>query len=145
MTVAETFAAPTTGSLLSPSLADNIASSSTDLPTSASIEGTRTVRPFVTTNCLPPVLITAYDICLSPQTRKFAIEKSIIIGISAVNGKPSRAQFLGPGSVLVFCRFAGVLSQKVFHETRRDFASAKLGIVHDFQMKRDSCFDPLNH
>ena len=66
----------------------NIASSSIDLPASASIEGIRIVLPFSTTNCLPPVLITAYAISLSSQTSPLAIEKSIIIGISPRNGKP---------------------------------------------------------
>src|SRR6267378_4803813 len=39
------------------------ASSSIELPASAVSEGTRRVWPFSTTNCFPPALITACDIC----------------------------------------------------------------------------------
>src|SRR6185503_13347862 len=56
-TVAEIFPAD----LPSPSELNN-ASSSIELPASAASEGTRTVCPSSTTNCLPPDLIIACDI-----------------------------------------------------------------------------------
>ena len=56
------------------------------------------VLPFSTTNCLPPVLITAYAISLSSQTVRTAIEKSIIIGISLANG--NRPHLIRPKPLL---------------------------------------------
>jgi hypothetical protein len=56
----------------------------------ASIEGIRMVLPFSTTNCLPPVLITAYAISLSSQTVRASIEKSIIIGILLAKRQPAK-------------------------------------------------------
>src|SRR6266540_4211714 len=106
-TVAETLAAPPTGA--SGPSPDKRASSSIDLPASASIEGMRIVLPFSTTNCFPPVLITAYAISLPSQSRHVAIEKSFIIGILLANGNRSRLPHESPDSALCFRHFRPVL------------------------------------
>src|SRR5258705_3413521 len=106
--VQDPFAAPAP-SAFAPSLFVSRASSSIDFRASASTEGIRIVLPFSTTTCLPPVLITAYAISLSSQTRLPSIEKSIIIGVSLLNGNRSRLPRQGDDLALVFGRFCSIL------------------------------------
>src|SRR5438552_1377677 len=66
--LAITRAPPTVGppTFVSLSPASNRTSSSIDSPTFLLLEGTRTVAPFSTRNCLPPVFTIAYDIMFLP-------------------------------------------------------------------------------
>src|ERR1700730_11984598 len=63
MTVAEIVCSSDEAASFVPEADVSNASSSIELPASAVSEGTRRLWPFSTTNCFPPALITACDIC----------------------------------------------------------------------------------
>src|SRR6266516_934197 len=105
-------------------------SSSIDSPTFLLIDGTRTVAPCSTRNCLPPVFTIAYDICPCPLDGITRHGKVVYY-----RSRSCARQRAGSRSLRLLLQ--PVSRQKILHKTGRNIPRTKLRIIHDLQVQRD--------